>query len=290
MAHVAVAFLGDIVGAPGRSAAAGAVPILRERHRAALVIANGENAKHGSGISPDNYRELRRAGIDAVTLGDHWLRERGIAPVLEDAQEPITRPANLSARAPGKRRVRLEVPGPSDRGGPLYVLTVLGRIFMPIPADSPFDAIDREIGEIARTDENAMVIVEIHAEATSEKAAIAWHCAMRYSGATPPGESAAPAAGSPRVVAVVGTHTHVQTADARIVERQLAAITDLGMTGPHRSIIGRSIPATLEVMVNQTASALNVASDDPRAQGVVVTLDTANRRAVSVAAFDLPVC
>jgi calcineurin-like phosphoesterase len=205
--------------------------------------------------------------------------------MLDDAGEPIARPANLSARAPGKRRVKLALPGAD---GPLYVVTVLGRIFMPIPADSPFDALDREIGSIP--EEGAMVVVEIHAEATSEKAAIAWHCAMKYSGATVPGESVPPAPGSPRVVAVVGTHTHVQTADVRIVERQLAAITDLGMTGPHRSIIGRSIPATLEAMVNQTASALDVASDDPRAQGIVVTLDTVHRRAISVSAFDLPVC
>jgi len=285
MPHVPIAFLGDIVGSPGRSAAAGAIPILRERHKAALVIANAENAKHGSGISADNYRELRRAGIDAITLGDHWLRDRAIAPVLDDPGEPIARPANLSSRAPGKRRIRLALAGAS---GPLYVITVLGRIFMPIPSDSPFDALDREIASIP--EEGAMVIVEVHAEVTSEKAAIAWHCAMRYSGATLPGESSPPPAAAPRVVAVVGTHTHVQTADARIVERQLAAITDLGMTGPHRSIIGRSIGATLEAMVNQTASALDVASDDPRAQGVVITLDTVHRRAISVSAFDLPVC
>ncbi len=290
MAHVPIAFLGDIVGSPGRSAAAGAVPVLRERYKAALVIANGENAKHGSGLSADNYRELRRAGVDAVTLGDHWLKDRGIVPMLEDSGEPIARPANLSARAPGKRRTRLALPGAD---GPLYVVTVLGRIFMPIPADSPFDALDREIaaiGEGVGGDDNAMVVVEVHAETTSEKAAIAWHCAMKYSGATAPGESTPPRAGSPRVVAVVGSHTHVQTADARIVDRQLAAITDLGMTGPHRSVIGRSIQATLEAMVNQTASALDVASDDPRAQGVVITLDTVHRRAISVTAFDLPVC
>lgn len=286
MSHVPIAFLGDIVGSPGRSAAAGVAPILRERHKAALVIANGENAKHGSGITPDNYRELRRAGVDAVTLGDHWLRERAIAPMLEDAGEPICRPANLSGRAPGKKRVRLTLPG----GESLHVLTVLGRIFMPLPADSPFDAIDREIAAIEAEGENAMVIVEVHAEATSEKAAVAWYCALNYSGATRPGESAPPRSGSARVAAVVGSHTHVQTADARIVERQLAAITDLGMTGPHRSIIGRSIPATLEAMVNQSASALDVASDDPRAQGVVITLDTVHRRAISVSSFDLPVC
>src|SRR5262245_22312938 len=107
MAHVPIAFLGDIVGSPGRSAAAGAVPVLRERHKAALVIANAENAKHGSGLSADNYRELRRAGIDAMTLGDHWLKDRAIVPMLEDAAEPIARPANLSARAPGKKRTKL---------------------------------------------------------------------------------------------------------------------------------------------------------------------------------------
>ncbi len=105
---------------------------------------NGENSRQGSGITPEHVRELKAAGVHAVTLGDHVYKDRAIIPMLEDPEVPIARPANLSLRAPGKRLIRLDIPG----GGPLYVVTVLGRLFMPIPSDNPFDAVDREIGAI----------------------------------------------------------------------------------------------------------------------------------------------
>src|SRR3954468_2026632 len=123
MAELAVGFLGDIVGIPGRRAVAHALPILRERFGCLVVIANGENSRHGSGITPDNYRELRRiggSGLDAVTLGDHCFKDRAILPTLADPDEPICRPANLSLRAPGKRTIRLQ-----SGNGPIYVFTVL---------------------------------------------------------------------------------------------------------------------------------------------------------------------
>ncbi|MBX3357878.1 MAG: YmdB family metallophosphoesterase [Phycisphaeraceae bacterium] len=274
MPEIAVAFLGDVVGVPGRRAVAHAAGVLRERHGVRVVIANGENARHGSGISPDNYRELRRAAggaVDAVTLGDHCFRERGILPLLAEPGEPISRPANLAAAAPGKRIIRLAPPS----SPPLYVLTVLGRLFMTLHPDSPFAAIDRELTLIPEPD--AVVIVEVHAEATSEKQAVAWHCLGRWS-----------SPGAARVVAVVGTHTHVQTSDARVLDRRLAAMTDLGMCGPHRSVIGRSVSAVLEAMVNQGPAHLDVASDDVRAQGCVITIDTGDGRATAISAFDIP--
>lgn len=271
-----LAFIGDIVGSIGRTTAVAAARRLREKHGAHLVIANGENARNGSGLSPDNYRELRRGagpggwgGIDAITLGDHWAKERQIIPLIEDAQQPVLRPANLSPAAPGKRIIRL---APAD-SPPVYVLTVLGRIFMPMPSDSPFAAIDRELAAIPEKD--AMVLVEIHAEATSEKQAVAWHCLRSWTGND-----------APRVIAVLGTHTHVATADARLLDHVLAAQTDVGMCGPQRSVIGRDITATLDSMVRQLPAPLDVASEDSRAQGAIVRIDTRHRRAEGIEPFD----
>lgn len=275
MPEVAIAFLGDVVGAPGRRAVATAVPVLRRDRRCAVVIANGENCRHGSGITPENYRELRRAGVDAVTLGDHCYKERQALPLLADAGEPICRPANLAAAAPGKRSVRIDLPG----GGSVHVITVLGRLFMSMPANNPFEAIDREMeGIAARREPGVLVIVEVHAEATSEKQAMAWYCLERWTGGD---------AVRPRVAAVVGTHTHVQTADARLLDQRLATVTDAGMCGPHRSVIGRSIAATIEAMTTQAPTPLDVASDDVRAQGCVIRVDPSEGRATGIEAFDI---
>ena len=270
--HLAIAFLGDTVGSIGRAAATTAARRLREQHGVRAVIANGENARNGSGLSPDNLRELLRGGIDAVTLGDHWVKDRQIVPFIEDPAQPVLRPANLSPHAPGKRIVRIGLEGAPT----LYVLTVLGRLFMPLPADSPFAAIDREISAIPERD--AMVIVEIHAEATSEKQAVAWHCLRNWCRDD-----------APRVVAVLGTHTHVATADARLLDHVLAAQTDVGMCGPQRSVIGRDVSATLDAMVRQMPAPLEVASEDPRAQGAIVRIDTLMRRAAAIEPVDLSV-
>jgi calcineurin-like phosphoesterase len=309
MPELVVAFLGDVVGSVGRRAVAQAVPMLRERHGVTLVIANGENSRQGSGITPEHVRELKAAGVHGVTLGDHVYKDRAIIPMLEDAMAPICRPANLSLQAPGKRIMRLD----TSAGVPLYVLTVLGRLFMPLPSDNPFDAVDREIGAI--TEPGAMVLVEIHAETTSEKQAMAWHCLGRWGGAAAGGGGSGGGGGgggggsggvnggvsergggpgvggpnTPKVIAVLGTHTHVQTSDARIVDHQLAALTDVGMCGPHRGVIGRSAEATLRAMVMQMPSPLDVASDDPRVCGAVIRIDPAGRRAMGVEAINIGV-
>jgi calcineurin-like phosphoesterase len=282
MAELVLAFLGDVVGSVGRRAVAQAVPMLRERHAVRVVVVNGENSRQGSGITPEHVRELKAAGVHAVTLGDHCYKDRAIVPMLEDPMWPIARPANLSAHAPGKRVSRLEL----EQGGPLYVVTVLGRVFMPMVADSPFDAVDREVGAI--TEPGAMVVVEVHGETTSEKQAMAWHCLERWGSGGAEARRGRGEAGA-TVVAVVGSHTHVQTADARIVDHQLAAITDLGMCGPYRGVIGRSTEATLRAMVMQTPAPLDVASEDPRVTGVVIRLDPAGRRAVGIEAVNLGV-
>ncbi|HVU64978.1 MAG TPA: TIGR00282 family metallophosphoesterase [Phycisphaerales bacterium] len=276
MSDLRIAFLGDVVGSSGRRAVAHAWPKLRDLHGVHALIVNGENARNGSGCSPDNYRELRRSGADAVTLGDHAYKDRAILETLEDPLQPISRPANLSAGAPGKRIIQLELPEKAPKAPPVYVLTVLGRLFMSMPSNSPFECIDREIGAIAERE--AMVIVEIHAEATSEKQAVAYHCLERWTRDD-----------GPRVVAVVGTHTHVQTADARLIDHTLAAITDLGMCGPHRSVIGRDIRATLSAMVQQSPSALDVADGDNRACGVIVRIDARHRRAAGIEPVNIAV-
>lgn len=273
MPELAMAFFGDIVGGAGRTAVAAVLPRLRTTHRVQFAIANAENAKNGSGLSPDNYRELRRAGLDALTLGDHVFKDRQILDHLRDDEHPVARPANLALSAPGKRITRRTIPGPAGEH-PVYILTVLGRVHMPMPSDNPFAAIDRELSAVPEP--NAIAIVEVHGEVTSEKQALAWYCLDRW---TDPSRV--------KVVAVVGSHTHVQTADARLLDHQVAAITDLGMCGPHRSVIGRDIRATIEMMAAQLPTPLEVASEDNRASGVIIRIDPAARRAVGIEAFNL---
>lgn len=278
MSDLRIAFFGDVVGGLGRRAVASSVPRLKAGGSVRLFVANGENSRNGSGLSMDNYRELLRSGVHAVTLGDHCYKDRAIVPALEDPHEPIARPANLAPDAPGKCFTLIREPGLP----PIAIITVLGRIFMPIPSDNPFAAVDREIAAIASEQggnaRDALVIVEIHGETTSEKQAMAYHCLERHVSTS-----------GPRVVAVVGSHTHVQTADARIIDHALAAITDLGMCGPHRSVIGRDVQATLAAMVRQTPAPLDVASDDNQSRGVVITLDLDGRRAAGIETFSISV-
>lgn len=278
MSDLRIAFFGDVVGGLGRRAVAAGIPRLRADRSVRLFIANGENSRSGSGLSMDNYRELLRSGVHAVTLGDHCYKDRAIVPALEDPHEPIARPANLAPDAPGKRFTIIREPGLP----PVAVVTVLGRIFMPLPSDNPFAAVDREIAAVASeaggNAPDALVVVEVHAEATSEKQAMAYHCLERHV-----------STGGPRVVAVVGSHTHVQTADARIIDHSLGAITDLGMCGPHRSVIGRDVRATLTAMVRQSPAPLDVASDDNQARGVTITIDLNGRRASAIEPFALSI-
>ena len=267
MSELRITCFGDVVGSLGRRAVAHAIPRLRAEKSSRLFVANGENSRNGSGLSPDNYRELLRSGVHAVTLGDHWAKDRQILPVLDDPHEPAARPANLAPGAPGKRFSIIREPGLP----PIAIITVLGRMFMPMPSDNPFAAVDREMDEIGKVAPDALVVIEIHGEVTSEKQAMAWHSLEKHT-----------ISSGPRAVAVVGSHTHVQTADARILDHRLAAITDLGMCGPHRSIIGRDIQATLNTMVSQLPSPLDVASDDNRACGVLITIDVEGRRASEI--------
>jgi hypothetical protein len=244
--------LGDIVGQPGRRVVQQQLPALREQYGPDLVIANAENAAGGSGLTPAMYRKLLRYGVDGVTLGDHVFRQMDIVQVMDQAAN-LVRPANLPNGARGARWMKLTT---ADGLQHLYVVTLLGRLYMSPPlGDDPFATIDALLDDLPW---DAPVVVEIHAEATSEKRAMAYHL-------------------DGRVAAVIGTHTHVPTADAMILPRGSAYITDLGMCGPFDSIIGRDVQAVLHYMTTGMPRKFAVAKGDVRLCGVLVELDDSNR-------------
>lgn len=246
---VKFAFLGDINGAPGRAVLEKCLPALRERWAPDVVVANGENARNGSGLTPELYKAFRAMGIDALTLGDHVYRDPKIVPYLERPEEPVARPANLSARSPGKRFSR--IPAANGRTRDIYVVTVLGRVFFPLPANDPFTAVDEVIAAIP--ERRPIVVVEAHMEATSEKAALAaWV--------------------DGRAALVAGSHTHVPTADARILHKGTAFITDMGMCGPYDSVIGRQTEAVVRHMTTALPVHYEMGQDDARVCGVFVEI------------------
>jgi 2',3'-cyclic-nucleotide 2'-phosphodiesterase len=258
MASITIAFLGDIFGAPGRMVVQQQLPQLKADFQPDVIIANAENAKSGSGLTPELYQKIRGYGIDAITLGDHVFRDREIVSVLQAAGEPIARPANLSAKAPGRAFVTLPAAGQRRA---LYVITVLGRIFMNLPADDPFATVDRIIKQLPET--NPLVILEAHMEATSEKAALAAY----FDG---------------RVALVVGTHTHVPTADARILPRGTGFITDVGMCGPYNSIIGRDSESVLRHMTTGVHVPYAVGAGGEAMCGVVAKIDSVSGRTIQI--------
>ncbi len=256
MSEITIAFLGDIFASPGRMVVRQQLPTLQAEHGPAVVIANAENASRGSGLSPDLYKKLRAYGIDAITMGDHIYRNAKIAQILQRPDEPISRPANLAAAAVGREFTRINPSG--DRVKSIFVITVLGRIFLNLPVDDPFAAVDRVLGQLPEKD--PIVVVEAHMEATSEKTALAHHL-------------------NGRVAAVIGTHTHVPTADARILPKGTAFITDVGMCGPYDSIIGRDKEAVLHHMTTGMFSPWGIGSGGEAMCGAVIRVDQATGRA-----------
>ena len=250
MNHLTIAFLGDIFGTPGRQVVQQQLPRMKQEHQPDLVIANAENAKSGLGLSPALYRKIREYGIDALTLGDHVYRDQSIATILDHPEEPIARPANLSAKAQGKQYIRLDPAPGRDRS--VFIITVLGRVFLSLPSDDPFSTVDGILEKLP--EKNPIVIVEAHMEATSEKAALAHYL-------------------DGRVALVVGTHTHVPTADARILPKGTGFITDLGMCGPYNSIIGRDISSVIKRMTTGMFVPYGMGSGDEAMCGVVAKID-----------------
>jgi len=243
-----ILFAGDIVGRPGRKAIQELYPRVKEEHSIDLFIANGENAAGGSGITPDIVRELHSLGVDVITMGDHVWKQKDILKII-DEDALLVRPANFPPGTPGRGSTILEVRGKGKVG----VVNVLGRMLMfRLPLDCPFRAAEKEVQELRK--QTHIIVVDVHAEATSEKLAFG-----RFLDG--------------RVSAVVGTHTHVQTADEVIHEGGTAYITDCGMTGPFRSILGRDIEPVLKSFVTRMPNYFSVAREDLRLSGVVLDID-----------------
>lgn len=240
-----VMFIGDVVGRPGRTFLIEQIGRLKERRRIDLVIANGENAAAGAGITAKIARQLLAAGVDGITLGDHVWDQRELAGEI-DQVEGLCRPANMPEVCPGRKFLIVE-----KEGFRLAVFTVLGRTFM-APRDCPFAEADRLVGQLdGKAD---AVVVEIHGEATSEKIAFGRHM-------------------DGRVAAVIGSHTHVATADASLMPKGTAYITDVGMTGPHESIIGRQIEPVLGKFLDGMPRRFEVAEGDVRLSAVLIDID-----------------
>jgi metallophosphoesterase (TIGR00282 family) len=255
-----ILFLGDIVGAPGVAFVKRALPGVIAREQIDLVIANAENASAGSGMTPALYRELREAGVDLVTMGDHVYKRQEIIPTLSK-DDRICRPANFPAAAPGR-----DYCSTSARVGTIVAaFCLLGRTFMR-PVDCPFAAADRVLKELEGR--ARCVIVDMHAEATADKYLMAHHLKGRVS-------------------AVLGTHTHVATADEQILPGGTAFISDVGMTGPYDSILGRRIDRVLPTTITFVPSAFDVASGDPRLAGAIVDIDPATGQATAIRRYML---
>jgi metallophosphoesterase (TIGR00282 family) len=244
--------IGDIVGRPGRRILADKLQSLVREYDIDCVIANAENAAGGSGLTPQIYDKLLRYGVNLITLGDHTYRKRDIIEVLETA-ENIARPANLSPQAAGKDFALYK----TNKGPTVAVVPLIGRVFMK-PADCPFAKIDSLLEPLRR--EAEVIIVDMHGEATSEKLAMGHHL-------------------DGKVSCVFGTHTHVTTADERILPGGTAYITDVGMTGPHDSILGRKIESVLRSFRTQMPVPFDIAQDDVRLNGILVAIDSNTKRA-----------
>ena len=255
-----ILFIGDIMGRPGRDMARRAIPALVERHDVDLVIANGENAAAGFGITKDIGDDLFGFGIHVMTSGNHIWDKKEVLEYIP-GEPRLLRPANFPAGVPGNGRILVE----SASGQAVGVVNVMGRVFMQ-PIDDPFAVVLREIDALrART---RVIVIDFHAEATSEKIAMGWHL-------------------DGRVTAVIGTHTHVQTADERVLPQGTAYITDVGMTGPHESIIGVERSAALGRFLTGMPARFEAASGDPKLHAVVITAEVTTGRATAIERLSL---
>ncbi|HUB08456.1 MAG TPA: TIGR00282 family metallophosphoesterase [Myxococcales bacterium] len=251
-----VLFLGDIVGKPGRRAVRELMPRVVGRHQVDLTVANCENAAGGAGITPEAAEELLACQIQVLTSGNHIWDKKDIVPYLEQNRGPLLRPANYPAGSPGKGAMVVETPD----GRKLGVLNVEGRVFMKT-LDDPFRRADEELAKLSAV--TKCILVDMHCEATSEKNAMGVHL-------------------DGRVSAVVGSHTHVQTADERILPGGTAYITDVGMCGPLDSIIGVKKELALQRFLTQRPMPFETARNLTYLQGAVVTIDDATGKGVAI--------
>lgn len=248
-------FIGDVVGRPGRELVRKGLGALVDHHGADIVIANVENAAAGFGITKDIGDAFLDWGVDVMTSGNHiWDKKEALDYIAHERR--LLRPANYPAGAPGRGSYLAQ----TRDGRAVGVVNVMGRVFM-TPIDDPFQVVLRELDELrART---KVIVVDFHAEATSEKIAMGWHL-------------------DGRATLVVGTHTHVQTADERVLPNGTAYLTDAGMTGPHDSIIGMETEPSLARFLTAMPSRFEPASGNPRLNGVLVEADDRTGRATAI--------
>ncbi len=253
-----ILFIGDVVGGLGRATLLDCLPVLRELHAPTFVVVNGENAAGGLGITPKNAEQMFAAGVDAITLGNHTYHRREIYPYLE-SHKRIVRPANFLRSQPGRGACVVE-----REGVRLGVINLSGNLYLRA-GRSAFTEIEVALAELGEVDH---VLVDVHAEATSEKVAMGWHL-------------------DGRVSAVVGTHTHVPTADARVLPGGTAYITDVGMTGPRGGVIGVKREQAIESLLTQMPVRFETSEEDPWLMGVLVSC-SARLRADSIEQVLMP--
>lgn len=247
--------IGDIVGKPGRRAIQALVPDLRKENGIDVVIANAENTAGGFGLTPDTAYELLDSGVDIFTSGNHIWDQREIIPYMDEGL-PLVRPANYP-NAPGRGVLH---------HGEIMVINLMGRVFLPA-LDCPFRTADQLLDEAEASSRPPVIIVDFHAEATSEKQALGWYL-------------------DGRVSAVVGTHTHVGTVDTRVLPKGTAYVSDVGMTGPTNSVIGSDTSAVLERFLTGLPQRLSVASGPVTMNSVLLEVDSQTGRALGIERLD----
>ena len=250
-----ILFIGDIVGKPGRELVRRGLATIVDHHQVDFVIANAENSAAGFGITREIGEQLLDWGVEVMTSGNHiWDKKEALSYIGTESR--LLRPANYPAGAPGNGSYLAR----TRHGESIGVINVMGRVFM-LNIDDPFTVVQREIDKLR--DRTRTIFVDFHAEATSEKIAMGWHL-------------------DGKVSAVVGTHTHVQTADERILPKGTAYLTDVGMTGPHDSIIGVEIEAALGRFLTALPAKFETATGNPRLNAVVIETDPATGLAVDI--------
>lgn len=254
-------FIGDIVARPGRDLVRRHLRALVQHHRVDLVIANGENAAGGAGITKDIADDFLRDGIDVLTSGNHiWDKREALAFIVNEPR--LLRPANYPAAVPGRGRIVTH----AAHGVPVGVINIMGRVFL-LNIDDPFAVVKDEIAAV-KAEGARIVFVDFHAETTSEKIAMGWFL---------DGE----------VTALVGTHTHVQTADARILPQGTAYLTDVGMTGPHDGVIGMDRAGVIARFTTGVPTRFEPATGDPRLHAVLIDADEQSGRATAIQTLSL---
>ncbi len=259
-----ILFIGDIFGKPGRRALFELLPGLIRSESVDFVVVNGENAAGGKGLTPEIFHQILDAGADVVTTGNHIRDKQEINSLLDESSR-LLRPLNFPPGAPGRGHTIVK----SRAGIDVAVINASGRVYMGEIVDSPFAPVMNCVEEVRKT--TPVVLVDFHAEATSEKRAMGWHL-------------------NGHVSAVVGTHTHVQTADEEVLSGGTAYITDLGMTGPHDSVIGLRTDLAMDRFLKGDRSKFDVGKRDVRLCGVIVDVDetTGKAREIRRIRIDLP--